>query len=61
MGESGQRPPRDAMLNAIRSRRVEERLLHLSFYLDEPPERSILLGLELSEAARRAREASLDH
>lgn len=39
----------------LRGRRIRERLLHLRAYLDEPPERSLLIGLELSEAAHEAR------
>lgn len=40
----------------VRSQRMQERFLHLSRRLDEPPEQSLRLGLELAETARRVRE-----
>lgn len=41
----------------LRSRRMQERFFHLRFYEDEPAARSLLVGIELTEAAL-AREGS---
>jgi hypothetical protein len=38
----------------LRSRRVQERFLHLAHYEGRSPAQGILLGLELTAAARRA-------
>lgn len=51
-GGTGLDPRLEAVLD---SRRLRERLLHLRYYRDEPPERSLTLGLELSAAALRTR------
>lgn len=40
----------------VRGRRIQERFLHLARHVDEPPEQSFRLGLELTETARRVRE-----
>lgn len=49
----------DPRLEAVlESRSLRERLLHLRYYRDEPPERSLALGLELSQAALRTRNES---
>jgi hypothetical protein len=45
----------DAFKRQLAGRRLAERLTHLAAYVDEPPERSLALGVELSEAAHRAR------
>lgn len=45
----------EAVRRFLRSRRMQERLIHLSYYRDEPPAQSLLRGLALSEAAHRSR------
>lgn len=49
-------PARDtgAFRRALRSRRVQERFVHLAYYEGMLPEQSMLLGLGLTAAARRA-------
>lgn len=39
----------------VRSRRMQERLLHMAYYQDETPGESMALGLLLSEAAAKSR------
>ena len=48
--------PYDAVRQRLRARDVQERFAHLVYYLGEPPGQSLLLGIELAEAAARTRQ-----
>jgi hypothetical protein len=41
----------------VHSRRLQERFLHLAYYEGRTPEEGMRLGLDLTAAAHRAREA----
>lgn len=45
----------DRLRERLRGRDVQERFAHLAYYEDEPPAQSLLLGIELAEAALRSR------
>ncbi|MCA1814530.1 MAG: hypothetical protein LC624_11370 [Halobacteriales archaeon] len=46
------------MRERLRQRDVQERFAHLAHYGGEPPGESLLIGIELSEAALRTRRGN---
>lgn len=55
MSSGGTKDALEEAKTILSSRRVRERLLHLSYYKDEDPGESLMRGLELSAAALQSR------